>query len=693
MDIVKKTSFCCLLCLLAIGFTSLMLPEKIYAQQIIPQPQSMVVSSENFDINVLTKVYTNLKGKEKRLMRKYLASLSFPFLKGEASDTLNVIRLIVKQKLNKKPVANAEEYALSITPSRIEITANSGAGLFYGLQSMLQLSSKITPLHLLVSCAEIKDKPRFNYRGLMLDVSRHFFPKNFILKQIDALAYYKINTLHLHLTDGGGWRIQIKKYPKLTKMTAYRPDMDYIQWRHEGSPFCKKTDKNAYGGYYTQHDIREIVKYAAVRHITILPEIDMPGHSDEVLAAYPELACTGKNQQTSSVLCVGKEITFRFYENILKEVMKLFPCEYIHIGGDEADRTVWDSCPLCKKRMQDEHLKDVAGLQNYFTRRIEYFLNAHDRKLVGWDEIMDGDLPSRAVVMSYREQGGDVKAVKGNHPIIMSPATYCYLDHYQDAPSFQPRAIGGFLPLENAYTHEPIPATENAASHVMGVQGNLWTEFVPTPEHAEYMIYPRILALAETGWTEPQNKNWDKFHQRALNAVEYLKMKGYHPFDLKNEIGRRPESLKPVSHLALDKTVNYNCSYSEKYRGSDERTLTDGRLGDWTFRSDTWQGFLSDIDVVIDLDKETDIHSVSASFMQSVGVDMFNPAEIVISTSDDAKNFTTVFDGTYSVTRDKDYFIRPITWNGNARARYIRYQAKRDSNIHGWLFTDEIIVK
>lgn len=690
MDILKRNVFSCLLILLLESVGLWGLPSKAMSQTVIPQPQSMVKEDGAFDVNVLTKVYTNLKGKEKKLMNKYLLSLPYHFLRGEANDTVNVIRLIVKDPSDKKNTSEA--YTLSVNPHNIKVEASSGVGLFYGVQTLLQFSMKVSSTHLAVPCVQVKDQPRFGYRGLMIDISRHFMPKEFILRQIDALSYYKINQLHLHLVDGGGWRIQIKKYPKLTKLTAYRTESDWTTWRSGGRDYCTKKDKNAYGGYYTQRDIKEIVKYATIHHVNVIPEIDMPGHSEEVLAAYPELACNGRTYQNSSVLCLGKEISFRFFENVLKEIMKLFPSKYIHIGGDEADGSIWDSCPLCQKRMAVEHLKDHAALQNYFTRRIEYFLNAHNRTMIGWDEILDGDVQQRAVIMSWRGQESEVKAIKAGHRTVMTPGNYCYLDHYQDAPGSQPKAIGGYTSLKKVYEFDPIPAVDNAESLVWGVQGNLWTEYVPTTSHAEYMIYPRILALAEMGWTSWEHKtSYADFRDRALQAVSNLKSKGYNPFDLNNEVGERPESKNPISHLAVGKSVVYNSPYADKYKGVGDATLVDGHLGSWTYASPAWQGFIRDMDVVIDLGKSTDIHSISASFMQSVGPDIYIPAEILISVSDDNIHYSTIFDGDYSVTKDKDYYIRPYSWTGITYGRYIRYQAKR-SPFKGWLFIDEIIV-
>lgn len=547
-----------------------------------------------------------------------------------------------------------------------------------------------------IASVEIEDTPRFAYRGLMLDVSRHFSTKEFIKKQIDALAYYKINRLHLHLTDAAGWRLEIKKYPLLTEFAAWRTDPTWKQWWNGGRKYVRFDAPGAYGGYYTQDDIREILEYARQHYITVIPEIEMPSHSEEVLAAYPQLSCSGEPYKNSD-FCVGNEETFTFLENVLTEVMELFPSEYIHIGGDEAGKSAWKTCPKCQKRMKDEHLANVDELQSYLIHRIEKFLNNHGRHLLGWDEILQGGIAPNATVMSWRGEEGGIAAVTSGHRAIMTPGAYCYLDSYQDAPYSQPEAIGGYLPLKKVYSYNPVPAslTAEQAKLVYGVQGNLWVEYIPTPEHVEYMIYPRILALAETAWSAPERKSWPDFHTRALSAVADLQAKGYHPFDLKKEIGSRPESLQPVSHLALGKKVIYNSPYSSHYPAQGNTALTDGIRGDWTYGDGSWQGFISDnrLDVTIDMEKETSIHSVTAAFMQVVGAEVFLPETVVISISDDGTHFTELRKQHFEVSKETPIRFTDISWQGEAKGRYVRYQAQAGSEFGGWIFTDEIIVK
>ena len=664
------------------------------AQSVIPVPLKMEQGTGSFLLSEKTKLYINLQGLEAQLLENCLQALPVHLKKGKKKDTQNILSLLITEKNHQLP--SPESYTLSVTPQQILIRATSGAGLFYGVQTLLQLAQPSGAGSYSIASVEIEDTPRFAYRGLMLDVSRHFSTKEFIKKQIDALAYYKINRLHLHLTDAAGWRLEIKKYPLLTEFAAWRTDPTWKQWWNGGRKYVRFDVPGAYGGYYTQDDIREILEYARQHYITVIPEIEMPSHSEEVLAAYPQLSCSGEPYKNSD-FCVGNEETFTFLENVLTEVMELFPSEYIHIGGDEAGKSAWKTCPKCQKRMKDEHLANVDELQSYLIYRIEKFLNNHGRHLLGWDEILQGGIAPNATVMSWRGEEGGIAAVTSGHRAIMTPGAYCYLDSYQDAPYSQPEAIGGYLPLKKVYSYNPVPAslTAEQAKLVYGVQGNLWVEYIPTPEHVEYMIYPRILALAETAWSAPERKSWPDFHTRALSAVADLQAKGYHPFDLKKEIGSRPESLQSVSHLALGKKVIYNSPYSSHYPAQGNTALTDGIRGDWTYGDGSWQGFISDnrLDVTIDMEKETSIHSVTAAFMQVVGAEVFLPETVVISISDDGTHFTELRKQHFEVSKETPIRFTDISWQGEAKGRYVRYQAQAGSEFGGWIFTDEIIVK
>jgi hexosaminidase len=368
-----------------------------------------------------------------------------------------------------------------------------------------------------IPAVEIRDAPRFPYRGLLVDVARHYYPPAFIKTVIDLLALYKLNTLHLHLTDDQGWRLEIKKYPRLTEIGAWRKET--IVGQHF-DPYVG--DSTPHGGFYTQDQIRDLVAYAAARQITILPEIEMPGHAQAALAAYPELSCTGGPFEVSTkwgthenIYCPS-ERTFAFLEDVLVEVMQLFPSRYIHIGGDEVPKKQWKESPVAQEVIRREGLADEEGLQSYFIRRIERFLIAHQRKLIGWDEILEGGLAPEATVMSWRGDAGGIEAVRQGHDVIMTPANRTYFDYYQGDATVEPLAIGGFLPIDSVYAFEPVPLelTAEQARHVLGAQGNVWTEYIATPDHLEYMLLPRMLALSEVLWSPKEARSWRGFVAR-----------------------------------------------------------------------------------------------------------------------------------------------------------------------------------
>lgn len=657
---------------------------------VTPVPMEVNWQRGSFRPDASTSLWIEAPEADRSILAEYLQASPLAL---KLADSQSGNQVVLKQTDVLEGITSPEGYVLSVNSDGVRIEALSGAGLFYGVQTLLQMAADAPEG---MTAVTVKDEPRFEYRGIMLDVSRHFRSKEFVKRQIDLLSYYKINRLHLHLTDAAGWRIEIKKYPRLTQFAAWRPQAVWKDWWNGKREYCEETDPRAQGGYYTQDDIRELVAYAQKHYVTIIPEIEMPSHSEEVLTAYPELSCTHVPYKQSD-FCIGNEKTFEFLENVLTEVMELFPSEYIHIGGDEAGKASWPNCKLCQARMKKEGLKDVNELQSYSIHRMERFLNSHGRKLLGWDEILDGGLAPNATVMSWRGTEGGLAAIRSGHKAIMSPGQYCYLDGYQDAPYSQPEAIGGYLPLKKVYGYEPVPDSLSAdeAKLMYGVQANLWTEYIPTEEHAEYMLYPRAIALAEVAWSKPENKSWEDFHRRALKIVDELKAKGYHPFELKNEIGNRKEAETPVEHLAFGKKVTYNAPYWENYPAAGEATLTDGLRGGWNYNDQLWQGFVTKdrVDVVIDLEKETPIHSVAADFMQICGPEVFMPERVVISVSNDGKEFTQLAEIKHEVVRDDAVTFKNFGWEGEASARYIRYQALASDKFGGVLFTDEIVVK
>lgn len=437
----------------------------------------------------------------------------------------NGIHFTINSTYNK--TLGNEGYILDIKPTRIDISANKPAGLFYAMQSLLQLlpkevesSVKVEHGNWTIPCMKITDYPRFGWRGLMLDVSRHYFPKESVKKYIDQLAKYKMNVFHWHLTDDQGWRVEIKSLPQLTSIGAWRaPRMGTWWTRTPRAP----NEPTTYGGFYTQEDVKEIVTYAQERFVTIVPEIDVPGHSLAALAAYPNLSCTGGPFDVNvgnvfygkedNALCPGNEQSFAFMDKVLTELAALFPGQYIHIGGDECYKGFWKNCEKCKKRMADEKLKTVEELQSYFIKRMEKIVISKGKKMIGWDEILEGGLAPEATVMSWRGIQGGINAAKMNHPIIMTPDHNCYLDLYQGDPAGEPPTYS-MLTLRTCYNFEPVPKEVTDASLILGAQGNLWTESVPTYRHAEYMTWPRAFALSEVCWSEKTARNWDSFIQR-----------------------------------------------------------------------------------------------------------------------------------------------------------------------------------
>ena len=410
--------------------------------------------------------------------------------------------------------------------------------MFYGMQTLLQLlppqvfsPAKVeAPVAWTVPAVEIKDQPRFRWRGLLLDVSRHFFNKQEIKNFLDLMGQHKLNTFHFHLVDDNGWRVEIKRYPKLTEVGAWRKGIDFGLNPKDSTAYGKD---GQYGGYYTQDDIRELVAYAQARYITIVPEIEMPGHSGAALSAYPEFSCFGGPYDCDGgpmgIYCAGNDAAFEFLQNILAETIELFPGTYIHIGGDEVDQSGWTKCPKCQERIKHEGLKDEHELQSYFVKRIERFLNQKGRTLIGWDEILEGGLAPNATVMTWRNIESGIVAANAGHNVVMTPTSNCYLDYYQ-AKEGEPRGIGGFVPLKTVYDFEPLPpqVAADKAQHVIGAGGNLWSEFFPNYAHVQYMAYPRACAMAEVTWTDPKRKNWDDFKRRLEMELERLKVQGVH---------------------------------------------------------------------------------------------------------------------------------------------------------------------
>ncbi|HTK82534.1 MAG TPA: beta-N-acetylhexosaminidase, partial [Bacteroidota bacterium] len=499
---------------------------------VIPRPVEEKYSTGSFILDRKTEIATISSNQELAPVAEYLGNFLekgtgfvLPSLANGNPPKSNYILLEQDASLGN------EGYELTVQKGSVRLRGGDQAGVFYAVQSLLQIMPPeifrrdgLNKVAWKIPCATIIDKPRFPWRGMHLDVCRHFFPIEFVKRYIDFLAIYKMNTFHWHLTDDQGWRIEIKRYPKLTEVGGWR------NGSMVGPYYNMKFDTIRYGGFFTQAQIREVVAYAASRYITVVPEIEMPGHALAALASYPELSCTGGPFEVGKawgvfddVFC-PKETTFTFLENVLSEVCELFPGKYIHVGGDECPKVRWKECSSCQDLMKKEGLKDEEQLQSYFVSRIEKFLNTKGKNIIGWDEILQGGLAPNASVMSWRGTEGGIAAAKQHHNVVMTPGDYCYFDHYQGNPKYQPLAIGGYTTVEKVYWYDPVPSQLKPAErkYILGAQGNLWAEYITTPQQMEYMALPRMAALAEVDWSLPKNKNYQEFRGRLIRHFKVL---------------------------------------------------------------------------------------------------------------------------------------------------------------------------
>ena len=506
---------------------------------IIPRPESIKINNGTTEINTIQTIalMNNLKDENKIavLFKKFLQPINTLSISNFKKNNINQIVL----SIDSKSSLPKEGYELIIGgKNAVYINASSVAGLFYGFQTFRQicpdeLENNISPGIVKLRNCKIKDRPAFSYRGMHLDVSRHFFDTEFIKTYIDMIALHKMNVFHWHLTDDNGWRIEIKKYPELTEKSAWRVDRRHEPWK-DWSPI-QPSEKATYGGFYTQNQIREVVQYASERNIIVIPEIEMPGHTSEVFAAFPKLSCKGEIIPVNpgsywpniDIFCAGNDDVFIFLNNVLKEVIDLFPGPYIHIGGDEAEKTYWKTCPKCQKRIKDKKLKDEHELQSWFIKKIEKYLLSKNKKLIGWDEILEGGLAKSATVMSWRGTKGGIQSAKAGHDVIMCPTSHCYFDYYQSDPETSPEAFGGYITLKKVYSFNPTPEglTKREEKFILGAQGNLWTEYVQTPKLAQYRVLPRMTALSEVVWSGPGKYSYENFYGRLkylLNRFDKL---------------------------------------------------------------------------------------------------------------------------------------------------------------------------
>ena len=672
---------------------------------LIPKPQNIEYHSGSFVMNSKTVIQADKNSFEAKYLQQIIKQqlgLNLEITTSSKSKS----KIVFLTKIIEEKKSFKEWYNLSISKNEVVIKATETHGTFYGIQTLIQLLPLEKSLEIKIPCLSITDEPKFQWRGMHLDVSRHFFPKDFIKKYIDYLAMYKMNTFHWHLTDDQGWRIEIKKYPKLTDVGAWR----------NGSMIGHYTDQTfddiRYGGFYTQEEIKEIVAYAKERHITIVPEIEMPGHALAALASYPEFSCTGGPFEVGKtwgvledVFC-PKDETFTFLENVLSEVMELFPSEYIHIGGDESPKVRWKSCPHCQKRIKEEHLKDEHELQSYFIQRIEKFVNSKGRKIIGWDEILEGGLAPNAAVMSWRGTEGGIAAAKQKHFVVMSPGSHCYFDHYQGEPKNEPIAFGGYTNVEKVYSFNPIPKELSAeeSKYILGAQANLWTEYINTPEHVEYMVFPRIAALSEVLWGTSDPNNYKEFEKRLIQHFEMyekkeinyskaifevtskvnpaengiaFELKSVNPNGIKYTTDGSEPNVNSISYetpILVKKNKTIKAAYfengkaksatieqpffitkstgkkielvhqpHENYGIGGSFTLVDGMKGNPSKFGRDWLGFWGkDLNATIDLGKLETISKISINTLSSEGSWIYYPKSVGILVSKDGENYIPI---------------------------------------------------
>ncbi len=565
----------------AFVFFLILFSSAVFGQEIIPKPLSFQKGEGRFELTPQTTIVVaeenqNLRAIAVSLQKSVMTTVGLP-MKIEKEGKENVFVFSLNSDLAE------EAYAVQVSKEKVILSAGSEKGFFYAYQTLLQLFDAriysdflIKDLQLSLPVCLIKDEPRFGYRGMMLDVGRHMMPVSFIKKYIDLLAMYKFNQFHWHLTEDQGWRIEIKKYPKLTEIGAYRKETPL------GHDSENKGDGKPYGGFYTQEEVKEIVAYASSKYINVIPEIEMPGHAVAALASYPEFGCTGGPYEVRTRWGVAEDVycpydkTFEFLEDVLTEVMDLFPSEYIHIGGDECPKDSWEASEFCQDLIKAEGLKDEHELQSYFITRIDKFITSKGRKLIGWDEILEGGLSPNATVMSWRGTQGGIEAARQKHDVIMSPNSFHYLDYYQGDPATEPLAIGGFLPLDKVYSYEPLAEelTEDEKKYILGVQANLWTEYIPTPEKVEYMLFPRALAVAETGWSAEGSKDYKEFENRVKAHFERLKVLKVNYaesiYNIKSDIRTTSEGMLKVylSNIEADPIIRYTLDGTEPNVGS-----------------------------------------------------------------------------------------------------------------------------
>ena len=716
---MKNLSILLFAAILLSACTKQQLPVANY--DIIPQPKEVQLNDNGaFVLSPKIVVYYEADlHREAQFLSEYVNDILGFGLKLKEMQGANADGIVLK--LASADFGQAESYEISVTPKQVVIKGADTAGVFYGIQTLRKSlpiplknstdNSQLSTLNSQLPCGTIKDHPNFAYRGMHLDPCRHFIPLDSVKVYLDMMAMHNMNQFHFHLSEDQGWRIEIEKYPELTEIGAYR---NGTVIGHNGNLY----DTIRHGGYYTQDELRDLIQYAAERHINIIPEIDLPGHMQAALACYPQMGCTGGPYEvwkrwgvSEDVLCAGNEEAMQFAEDVLNEVMDLFPSPYIHIGGDECPKVRWEKCPKCQAKIKelgikkDDKFSAEDYLQSYVMNRMAKVVEARGRRVIGWDEILEGNVSETAIIMSWRGTEGGIEAARKGHDVIMAPSSHLYFDYYQSEDiASEPMCIGGYLPVERVYEFQPLPEvlTPEEQKHIIGVQANIWTEYIAHFWHVQYMALPRMEALTEIQWNNPKERDFESFVERCKKMRQFYEL--YHYTYADHIFNPKAWADTVAPNLATRKPISLRQQPAEKYTYGGAKVLNDGNLGRGAYNSGRWLGFCGyPLDAVIDLEQSAEMRHVRFHALVNKGAWIYNPRQVKVLVSDDGERFAEVDVKAFPIStwEDKDgIFVyelefEPIT------ARYVEvviegFDLPADHDGYGnpaWLFVDEIEIE
>ena len=722
MNMKKLFLLCTMAALFLSACTKKQLPQASY--DVIPMPKVVQLSNDQtkaFTLNEKTAVYyeSGLQ-REAQFLSEYVDDIMGYALKTQEyqGQTDGIVLKVVSDDFNQ-----AEAYEINITPKQVTVKAADAAGVFYGVQTLRKslpisklstsnsqqtLNSQLSTLNCQLPCGTIRDFPNFAYRGMHLDPCRHYMDLDSVKIYLDMMAMHNMNQFHFHLSEDQGWRIEIKKYPELTEIGAYRSGTVI---GHNGNLY----DTIRHGGFYTQDELRDLIQYAAERHINIIPEIDLPGHMQAALACYPQLGCTGGPYEvwrrwgvSDDVLCAGNEEAMQFAENVLDEVMDLFPSPYIHIGGDECPKVRWEKCPKCQAKIKelsikkDDKFSAEDYLQSYVMNRMAKVVEARGRRVIGWDEILEGDVSQSTIIMSWRGTEGGIEAARKGHDVIMTPLSHLYFDYYQSEDiANEPMCIGGYLPVERVYEFQPLPVelTPEQQKHIIGVQANIWTEYIASFRHVQYMALPRMEALTEIQWNNPQDRDFEAFVERCRKMRQFYDL--YHYTYADHIFNPQVWADTVAPNLASRKPISLRQQPAEKYTYDGAKLLNDGNLGRGAYNSGRWLGFCGyPLDAVIDLEQPAEMQHVRFHALINKGAWIYNPSQMKVLVSDDGETFREVAqkDIPISTWADRDGIFAYELDFESVKARFVEvviagHDLPEDHSGFGnpaWIFIDEI---